>query len=60
MKKFYLENRIFFSTNIDIRMINNGSNNNVLIVDIVFSNVDFIIAENNNLFNDDFERFGFL
>lgn len=60
MKKFYLENRIFFSTNIDIRMINNRSNNNVLIVDIVFSNVDFIIAENNNLFNDDFERFGFL
>lgn len=60
MKKLYLENRTSLSTNTDIRMINNRSNNNALTADIVPPNADSIIAENNNLLNDDSERLGFL
>uniref|UniRef100_K1R0X9 Uncharacterized protein n=1 Tax=Magallana gigas TaxID=29159 RepID=K1R0X9_MAGGI len=60
MKKLYLENRTSLSTNTDIRMINNGLNNNALTADIVPPNADSIIAENNNLLNDDSERLGFL
>lgn len=60
MKKLYLENRTSLSTNTDIRMINNGSNNNALTADIVPPNADSIIVENNNLLNDDSERLGFL
>lgn len=42
---------MFFSMNVDIQINNNVLDDKVMIVDIIFLNLDFIIEENNIFLN---------